>query len=42
MSIVHDGPGPRCFEPPLYDALTKGVTVLRMFMILISEIPLRL
>ena len=26
MSIVHGGPGPRCFGPPLYDALTKGVT----------------
>ena len=26
MSIVHGGPGPRCFGPPLYDALRKGVT----------------
>ncbi|XP_068678772.1 uncharacterized protein [Montipora foliosa] len=26
MSIVHGGPGPRCFGLPLYDALTKGVT----------------
>ncbi|KAK2556269.1 G2/M phase-specific E3 ubiquitin-protein ligase [Acropora cervicornis] len=26
MSIVHGGPGPRCFGPPLYDALTKGAT----------------
>ena len=26
MSIVYGGPGPRCFGPPLYDALTKGVT----------------
>ena len=26
MSIVHGGPGPRCFGVPLYDALTKGVT----------------
>lgn len=26
MSIVHGGPGPRCFSPPLYDALTKGAT----------------
>jgi hypothetical protein len=25
MSIVHGGPGPRCFGEPLYDALTKGV-----------------
>ena len=42
MSIVHDGPGPRCFEPPLYDALTKGVTALRLFMIFITEILLTL
>ena len=26
MSIVHGGPGPRCFGPPLYGALTKGAT----------------
>ena len=26
MSLVHGGPGPRCFSPPLYDALTKRVT----------------
>ena len=26
MSIVHGGPGPRCFGLPFYDALTKGVT----------------
>ena len=26
MFIVYGGPGPRCFGPPLYDALTKGVT----------------
>jgi hypothetical protein len=25
MSIVHGGPGPRCFARPLYDALTNGV-----------------
>lgn len=25
MSIVHGGPGPRCFAPPFYDALTRGV-----------------
>lgn len=25
MSIVHGGPGPRCFGRSLYDALTKGV-----------------
>jgi hypothetical protein len=25
MSIVHGGPGPRCFGEHLYDALTKGV-----------------
>ena len=25
MSVVHGGPGPKCFGLPLYDALTKGV-----------------
>ena len=26
MSIVHGGPGPRCFGLPLYDSLIKGVS----------------
>ena len=25
MSLVHGGPGPKCFGQPLYDAVTKGV-----------------
>ena len=26
MSIVHGGPGPRCFGLPVYDSLIKGVS----------------